>query len=344
MNKSAKIFLSHSSKDKDFVRKLANDLKSRQVPIWFDEWELQVGDSLNSRISDGIKESGWLAIVISNNSIKSKWVEKELNAALSEELEKKQVFVLPILIEDCEIPLFLKDKLFADFRKDYNSGLNSLLKRLIPEKASDFAKIVAGRDISIERQPKQPKPEELLPTIRDVRIVGRNSDYSGLFDVKFILDKAPDEDWCTLFEHPTTFTLSLHPAKIYGKEIEWMASEDDIKDKKHWIYDWVEDANKRYLPVITSRLKKEEDKYRSTQLESAKIAELESLLKGGREGTLVVISDDIIVGKCSLRLDGCDAPNNPGPITQINFEHQGFIHTCFSCLNKQIDDGKWINK
>jgi len=135
MNNSAKIFLSHSSKDKEFVRQLALDLKKNNVPIWFDEWELKVGDSLNKRIGEGIKESGWLGIVISKNSIKSSWVEKELNAGMMTELEKKQVFVLPIVIDNCEIPIFLRDKLFADFRSDYQTGLNALLNRLIPEKS-----------------------------------------------------------------------------------------------------------------------------------------------------------------------------------------------------------------
>ena len=41
--------------------------------------------------------------------------------------------MLPILIEDCEVPLFLRDKVYADFRIDYETGLHTLLKRLNPE-------------------------------------------------------------------------------------------------------------------------------------------------------------------------------------------------------------------
>lgn len=344
MNKSAKIFLSHSSKDKDFVRRLANDLKSNNVPVWFDEWELQVGDSLNQKISDGISESGWLAVVISINSINSKWVEKELNAAFTTELEKKQVFVLPIVIEDCEIPLFLRDKLFADFRTDYSSGLKTLLKRLIPEKSVFPTTTSKELTHKIQRPPSHPRPEEQLLNIVDVRIEGRHPQYSGLFDIRFILDKQPDENWHELFNHPTSFSISVHPAKVYGNEIHWMASEVDITKNKHWIYDWVDDANKRYLPIIQTKITKEEERYRNSQLENAKVAGLESLLKGGREETLIILTDEVIVGKCSLRLDGCSAPNIPGPISQVNFENKGFIHTCFDCLQKQIDDGKWKTK
>jgi hypothetical protein len=129
--KSPKIFLSYSSVDNDFVSRLANDLQARRVPVWLDRWELKVGDSLTQKIQDGITESSWLAVILSKNSVKSEWVKKELNAAQALELSKRSVFVLPLLIDDCEIPLFLMDKVYADFRTSYEEGLASLIRRVI---------------------------------------------------------------------------------------------------------------------------------------------------------------------------------------------------------------------
>lgn len=126
------VFLSHSSQDNEFVRKLAEDLKSQGIQVWFDEWEIKVGDSLNNKIAEGITSSGWLVIILSQNSVKSAWVKKELNAALESELKREQVFILPAIIEDCEIPLFLQDKKFADFRYDYYKGLDELLQPIVP--------------------------------------------------------------------------------------------------------------------------------------------------------------------------------------------------------------------
>jgi hypothetical protein len=40
------LFLSHSSRDKIFVRKLANSMSRCGIDVWLDEWELQAGDSL----------------------------------------------------------------------------------------------------------------------------------------------------------------------------------------------------------------------------------------------------------------------------------------------------------
>jgi hypothetical protein len=125
------VFLSHSSRDKTFVSRLANDLKARGVPVWFDQWELKVGDSLTEKIEKGISQSGWLVVVLSKSSVDSDWVQKELRAAQARELRDKNVFVLPIVIDDCQIPLFLLDKLHADFRISYEHGLELVLRRVL---------------------------------------------------------------------------------------------------------------------------------------------------------------------------------------------------------------------
>ena len=59
------LFLAHASPDKEFVRRLAVDVAHRGVPVWFDEWEIGVGDSIVDRISSGIDGSGWLAVILS---------------------------------------------------------------------------------------------------------------------------------------------------------------------------------------------------------------------------------------------------------------------------------------
>jgi len=114
---------------------MAYDLRKRGVQVWFDEWELKVGDSLHDKIEQGILDSGYLIVCLSPESVNSSWVRKELNASLTIELEKRQVFVLPAFIEECEIPLFLKDRKYADFRNSYKQGLDKLLERIIPSDA-----------------------------------------------------------------------------------------------------------------------------------------------------------------------------------------------------------------
>lgn len=120
------LFLSHTSIDKPFVEKLAKDLKRIGVNVWFDKWEIRVGDSITWKIEEGIRENDFLCIVLSPESLNSEWVKSELGSAWSKQMKTKRIIVLPILYRDCNIPSFLVDRKYADFREDYNRGLEEL--------------------------------------------------------------------------------------------------------------------------------------------------------------------------------------------------------------------------
>jgi hypothetical protein len=126
------VFISYSSKDAHFVEQLASALVANRVHIWLDKWEMQVGDSLLDKIQSALTTSDYLLVVLSKASVESEWCRKELKAGLMRELEEKKTHVIPIIIEDCEIPIFLRDKKYADFRKDFITGLNELLRPLAP--------------------------------------------------------------------------------------------------------------------------------------------------------------------------------------------------------------------
>jgi len=120
-------FLSHSSNDKGFVRKLAADLVANGVKVWIDEQRILVGDSVPEKIAQGLAESDFFLIVVSRSSVESPWVKKELNSALVHEIERRKVAVLPIKLDDVKMPDSINDKLYADFRGSYEEGLKKLL-------------------------------------------------------------------------------------------------------------------------------------------------------------------------------------------------------------------------
>ncbi len=126
----AGLFLSHSSVDKPFVTRLAIDLVNRGMPVWFDTWEMGAGDSLQGKIYDGIGDSDLIVVVLSASSVESSWVKKELNAALTLEERRGSTLVVPIRISDCEVPLAIADRLYADFSSAYLDPLEKLVVRL----------------------------------------------------------------------------------------------------------------------------------------------------------------------------------------------------------------------
>ena len=122
------VFISHSSKDKPFVRQLAADLTANGVQVWLDEQRIRVGESIPEKIAQGLAESDFFVIVISANSASSDWVKREMNTALVTEIERRKVTILPVRIDATPVPEAIKDKKYTDFAVSYNAGLNELLE------------------------------------------------------------------------------------------------------------------------------------------------------------------------------------------------------------------------
>ncbi len=135
-NKIKKVFISHSSVDKDFASRLCTDLQNTGLPVWFDMWDIKVGESIVKKINQGLEQSDYLVVVFSPDSANSAWVQQELDAALMEQLSKKNITVLPLLLRECEIPILLRSIKYADFRYHYQSGLEELLKVFDPQNLS----------------------------------------------------------------------------------------------------------------------------------------------------------------------------------------------------------------
>ncbi|MEM6485564.1 MAG: toll/interleukin-1 receptor domain-containing protein [Pseudomonadota bacterium] len=131
-----RVFVSHSSADKDFVRVLVGELQDAGVDTWFDEQQLSPGDSIVSGISGGLSDTDYLLVVLSKNSVQSNWVTAELNAALMLQLSDGGTTVIPVVIDDCDIPVLLRDIVYADFKASFTDAMRRVLEVLQMEDAS----------------------------------------------------------------------------------------------------------------------------------------------------------------------------------------------------------------
>jgi hypothetical protein len=115
-----KVFISHSFKDHDFVLLLAEKLRKDLIDVWIDDWELKAGDSIVEKINQGLEQSSLLIIIFSEHSIKSDWILRELNSTLMRQLTKKDIKILPILleVEPEELPPLLSDIYSIKFLRD----------------------------------------------------------------------------------------------------------------------------------------------------------------------------------------------------------------------------------
>lgn len=109
MGENPKVFISHASEDKDrFVRTFATALRENGVEAWFDEWEIKVGDSLVKKIFvEGLQEADAVIVVVSANSINSKWVCEELDAATVERITR-DCKLIPVILDNVKVSAPLK--------------------------------------------------------------------------------------------------------------------------------------------------------------------------------------------------------------------------------------------
>ncbi len=120
------VFISYHHEDKAIALKIASEIRKVSSHVWMDDMEIHVGDNVVDKIAKGLSESDYFVIVLSDNAVKSKWAEMELSKAI--ELEKA---VLPIKIDDSEIPSMIKNIAYADFRNSFDTGLDKLIKALV---------------------------------------------------------------------------------------------------------------------------------------------------------------------------------------------------------------------
>lgn len=90
------VFISHASEDKDEVaRPLAEALRENGLTVWYDEFELRIGDSLRRKIDKGIANSNFGIIVISRDFISKGWTNYELDGLITRAVNGEQT-MLPV--------------------------------------------------------------------------------------------------------------------------------------------------------------------------------------------------------------------------------------------------------
>jgi small GTP-binding protein len=112
------VFLSHSSKDKPLVRRIAERLKADGVRVWLDEWEIRAGDSIPAKVEEGLEHSRVLVLCMSENAFGSDWAQLEAGTfRFRDPLNKERRFI-PLRLDDTPARGSLAQFLHIDWRAD----------------------------------------------------------------------------------------------------------------------------------------------------------------------------------------------------------------------------------
>jgi formylglycine-generating enzyme required for sulfatase activity len=124
-----RFFITHSSKDIEFARKLCQDLNDAGLNGFFDERSVRPGESIPKRIEQGIEQCDVYIPVLSPHALKSRWADWEIDMAIMMNREQGRPHIIPVIAEKCEVPRRLRHILYVDFVNRYDDALNELLTR-----------------------------------------------------------------------------------------------------------------------------------------------------------------------------------------------------------------------
>ncbi len=96
-------FISYASKDQPFVEQLYTDLQHHGIGCWLVPEDLQIAEKFRQRIDTSIRRYDKLLLVLSEHSMTSPWVEKEVKAALDKEKKLKRPVLFPVKLDNTAI-------------------------------------------------------------------------------------------------------------------------------------------------------------------------------------------------------------------------------------------------
>lgn len=171
------LFVSHASEDKDdIVKPLVQELESYGLKVWYDEFELKIGDSLSESIDKGIIHSKNGLLIISKSFLNKNWTDYELKSFIMKETEQGGN-ILPIWHNVTKKDMMNRSLFLADkFALSSSIGVKKLaikiLQKIRPDILSSYALKSAVRNAYAEEKGKSEKVS--IEELRDGKIVHKS--------------------------------------------------------------------------------------------------------------------------------------------------------------------------
>ncbi|WNZ28651.1 MAG: TIR domain-containing protein [Candidatus Bathyarchaeota archaeon] len=138
----SRVFLSYVGEDRQIAKKIANKLSISGFDIAFDERELLPGDLIADKLRMNIRTNDYVFILISKNALKKGWNEssKAYDYYLNE-LINRNVSLIPVQIDQSEIPKSLSHFRFLNLRKPTDNNITKLIEQIGIAPKIDFSSI-----------------------------------------------------------------------------------------------------------------------------------------------------------------------------------------------------------
>ncbi len=123
------VFLSHSSQDRPFVKKLVKVLRRHGIPVWYSETSIRGAQQWHDEIGEALGRCDWFVLVLSPDAVESKWVKRELLYSLQQ--DRFEGRIAPLLHRPCspdDLSWTLSQIQKIDFTHNFDDGCRALLR------------------------------------------------------------------------------------------------------------------------------------------------------------------------------------------------------------------------
>lgn len=123
------VFLSHSSLDRDFADTVAETLRKHGIPVWYSQTNILGAQQWHDEIGEALKRCDWFVVILTENSVSSMWVKREVVFALNDNRLANKI--IPILYQSCDYDnLSWTLSLFQtiNFSENLDDGFRELLR------------------------------------------------------------------------------------------------------------------------------------------------------------------------------------------------------------------------
>jgi hypothetical protein len=247
MAQAPSIFISYSHSDKSVAVALNDALEGHGFRTWIDERELRIGDSIIERVATAVAEANYFLALVSASSVESQWCQKELHLAVTGELGREGVSVLPVRIGEVSMPAALRDVLYLDLDPDDVPAAAARIASDLREHAADTQKTAPttrrGKSEPSEVATQDDSGDATDEPIRITGIVREGigkplndgSAASALYRVPLRLSRRPSELWRQLFErewYGQLYTM-LRDAEVRDDTIVFPSTTIDEIERHH---------------------------------------------------------------------------------------------------------------
>jgi TIR domain len=215
-----RVFISYSWKDSAVAEQVKGAIPS-QFDVWIDKERVRPGDEISKALQDGLSASDYYVILISDNSIASNWVKREIATAF-DLATKKKLSVIPVILQGAEVPFEFRGLLYIDFRASLIDGLKSL-----------NAFFISQETIIKDIEPKQPILKSSSDVIRRRLACNNSLRELSLSDLRYLMaDKLGIDEvaivWFDLFERRMIDEIQVRNLALCCVELIDMSRRTDV--------------------------------------------------------------------------------------------------------------------